>query len=71
MKYIIVTQNDLPLAIIFDEILTHKWVAFDRHVTSAGFCNVFGKCWGGSVSLGIKSRLEDSEIVNKSIERTI
>lgn len=69
MKYIIVEQHGIPLAILFDEILTHQFIASDKTVLSAGFCNLKGQVWGGSVSLQIKSDPEDEQIILKSIER--
>lgn len=71
MKYIIVSQHDLEMAIIFDEILSHRWVANDRPVVSAGMCNKQGVAWGESVTLGIKSRPQDTEILQESIKRQL
>lgn len=69
MKYIIVTEMELPVAIIFDELLKHDAVAGSRVVAGAGFCNLDGDVWGGSVSLGISSQPQDAETVQASMER--
>jgi len=71
MKYIIVKHHDIEMAILFDEILTHKQVAGDRHVVAAGNCNSKGDAYGNSISLGINGRPEDSAIIKQSIARTI
>lgn len=57
-KYVI--ANYIP--ILFFIGLEHKDVARGLHISSAGFCDVWlednewkCKCYGGSISLGIKS----------------
>jgi len=70
-KYIIVqTSYGGEEAIIFGELLTHKEVAGNLDVISAGFCQLADggftySVWGSSVTLGIGSRKEDSEILNR------
>ena len=71
MKYIIVTSHDIECAILFDEILSHTFVADDRKVISAGMCNQLGEAYGQSVTLKIKSRPEDTVIIKKSMDRHI
>ena len=71
MKYIIVESFDIPLAILFSEILEHDKVANGRKCLSAGFCNVEGNTWGKSVSLGLSSKIEDKSIILDAINRTI
>ncbi len=77
-KYLIVkTGYGAEGAIIFGGWLTHKQVAGNLNVVSAGFCELesvdlacYGKGFiysvhGRSVSLGLESRQEDSEILNR------
>lgn len=71
MKYIIVNSLGTKLAIIFDEILEHKEVAGNYQVISAGFCDKDGNVWGQSLSLSMKSKPKDSELIRESIERRI
>lgn len=67
MKYIVVKHNGLELAILFDEILTHKDVAASHEVVSAGFCNPDGATWGKSISLNLSSRPEDGSAVRHAL----
>ena len=71
MKYIIISQNDMELAIVFDEIIPHIFVAAGRPVVSAGFCNKDGVAWGHSTTLKIKTRPQDTKIIRESMERQI
>lgn len=76
-KYLIIsTYGGIELPIIFNPILTHNEVAGNLNVISAGFCakncvNTGYIAWGGSVSLGKKSRLEDTNILNNNLEYNI
>lgn len=76
MKYLIINQSEIEIGIIFDELLSHADIAnalrwSGRDVISAGFCNPHGITWGGSVSLGIKSRSEDQDIIQATINRSV
>lgn len=81
MKYIIVSDGILEQEVIFSEGLTHSDVyKYSGQIRSAGFCSprsyvnkdldeeqIVWRCWGGSESLGIKSRgEEDEKILNRS-----
>jgi hypothetical protein len=79
LKYIIVLSKDFlqnESVIVFDSLLNHKDVAGTHQVVSAGFCriSVFDRdevdveVWGESVTLDIKSRKEDAEIIKKAWE---
>lgn len=72
LKYIIVGEEHLPLAIVFNPILSHAEVAGGKKVLSAGFCymhndlNPEASAWGRSVTLGIESRGKiDAEIITQ------
>lgn len=69
MKYIIVISHDLPVAITFDEILSHDDIATGRHVVAAGKCTSEGIAYGESVTLHMKSRPEDTYIIQQSMNR--
>jgi len=72
MKYIVTTSLDnVPAAILFAESLTHKDVAGNLKVSSAGFCNALGDVWGHSESLGIKSNPKDSKHVVLALTMTL
>lgn len=68
LKYIMV---DEIFPIIFTEAMTHKHIAGNKNVTSAGFVSIsvdseFNKkatAYGKSISLGKESKPEDSEII--------
>lgn len=77
MKYIVLKWGeDDEFPIFFSDLMTHK----DMHnllccrpIVSAGFCQVLidndgnrtVAAWGESVSLNIKSRPEDSELLTR------
>ena len=73
MKFIIVEERGLEQGIIFSEILSHKEVAGCKTVISGGFCSIFFneemkiQCWGESVSLRIKARPQDGDVLLKSL----
>lgn len=69
MKYLILSEHDLPVAVLFDELLNHREVAGQKKVLGAGYCNRTGQVWGQSVSLGIKAKKEDELIILKSLHR--
>jgi len=67
-KYIIVSsESGLPCAIVFNEALTHKGVAGNMKVLSAGFCKISKEnspmisveTFGHSESLNLSSNLGD------------
>lgn len=67
-KYVII-DNLFP--IIFDCNLQHKDVAANLNVTSAGFLDRDGNCYGGSDSLGIDSDPEnDTKIIKLFLRLT-
>jgi len=81
MKYIIVSDGILEQGIVFSEGLSHNDVyKYSGQIRSAGFCSphsyvdkewgeeqIVWSCWGGSESLGMKSRgEEDEKILNRS-----
>lgn len=73
MKYIIVEDCGCKSAILFSEIMTHNSFEVCGKIISAGFCNIGNNdvsVWGSSVSLGLRSRPEDIEIIEKSITFT-
>jgi hypothetical protein len=72
MKYIIVEDGQflkLEKAIVFDRLLNHSDVGRGFHkVISAGFCSINSairgvSVWGESVTLDMKSRKEDAELI--------
>lgn len=72
MKYIIVDEMGIEVPIVFCELLKHNEVAGDRKVISAGFCAVDDQkiwySWGESVSLKIRSRWNDNDVIQKGME---
>ena len=73
LKYIIVEDGGLELAVVFNEILTHADVGAKygrNNIVGAGFVETDSKywaCYGESVSLDIKSRCStDSRILAKT-----
>jgi len=76
-KYIIfVNAAMMELPVIFNPIIDHCVVKLDGFKPiSAGFCslnkleeNISYSIWGESISLKLKSRPEDREILNKYLE---
>lgn len=71
-KYIIISTFDIEVPIIFNPLIDHGLIACNEKVISAGFCHRHYdgsfSIWGESISLKIKSRPEDVEILNKMIE---
>lgn len=70
MKYILTNNNCFA---IFSETATHIDMAMGMwgKPISAGFCRRHANgiyCYGESISLNLKSRPEDSEIITKLIE---
>lgn len=81
MKYVVIDTGGLEHPIIFDESMNHGSVVKGPvTVISAGFCsfspaentgptNLKVNCWGHSLSLGVKSRLEiDEALILRSLE---
>jgi hypothetical protein len=69
MKQKYVRLKDYDSIIIFPEVIQHREFKH-MDVVSAGFCYVDPdsvKCFGESVSLGLKSKPEDSEIATKQV----
>lgn len=68
-KYIIVQDEGHDQAVVFSPIMSHKQMAGGLKVVAAGFCSFDGagnvSVWGESVTLQVKSRLQDYEIIRK------
>jgi len=68
-KYVIIESYSMECAIVFDPAVEHARVT--RHAISAGFCSLPQKegeevtVWGKSNSLGVESRPEDAQIIQK------
>jgi len=79
MKYIIIEELNLEMAILFDECLTHSAMAGNNKVISAGFCyisqaqnkngepEIMVVTIGTSISLNKCSQPGDAEIIKRSI----
>ena len=72
MKYIIVDNGQWDAPVIFDESTQHFTMAANTPgtVIAAGFVRFTTdglECYGQSISLGIKSRPEDTKLINKMI----
>lgn len=76
LKYIVTDENAFA---IFSETQTHSDMARGMwgKPVGAGFCNIAREadseyanvhCWGESTTLGIKSRPEDEEIINRKLK---
>lgn len=63
LKYIVV-KGLVEEIIIFSPTITHAVMAvnFNQQVISAGFVDKNWNCYGESISLGVKSRIEDTKI---------
>ena len=70
MKYIIIETYQIPVAIVFSELLQHDTMGMSENVISAGYCNINGEVWGKSVSLNKKSRPEDKVIILDTFTRS-
>ncbi len=77
MKYIVVLSDGFEGPIMFPDYFTHKEVAGNRKVVSAGFCDftadqdgtIKGCAFGESTSLKLKSREEDSRLLTRLFNR--
>ena len=71
MKYLIIeSETKLPCAVIFNEALTHKDVAGNMKVISAGFVEVGShevSVYGHSESLNIKSKPIDKDYIELAL----
>ena len=70
-KYVIVLEESIEVPIIFSRLIPHSFFRRQK-VVAAGFVGVKAEydqvvvyTWGESVSLEIKSRPEDSAIIQK------
>lgn len=68
LKYLIISQGDLEVPLVFSPLLLHEQVAEKCRIISAGFCgwDDSGK-WiagGRSASLALSTRPQDAEILN-------
>lgn len=71
-KYIVVDNGLLEVIIVFPDILQHRDVAQSfGDVVSGGFITKEDEfiCYGESISLGLKSRREDTDIANQQLGR--
>jgi hypothetical protein len=72
-KYVIVEVFGLEVPIVFSPLIEHVAIAPNLKKVSAGFCNceeyekVFN-VYGESQSLKLKSRPEDADLLNDSLE---
>ena len=69
-KYIIIDNGGVEVPIVFDEILSHKEMSYNKTVISAGFLDVWENevsVFGESVTLNIKSRKEDAILIKKML----
>lgn len=71
-KYLILSVMGCELPVVFSPIIDHSTIAGTNTVVSAGFCyrrrNGTYEVWGKSISLKKGSRLEDSEIISRTLE---
>jgi putative ubiquitin-RnfH superfamily antitoxin RatB of RatAB toxin-antitoxin module len=76
MKYIIVNDCGFEAAIIFDITMNHSDISVGHKVVSAGMLNVYLDyktkqmkvgCYGQSTTLKMKSRNEDSALIQKRL----
>lgn len=68
-KYLIIqSESGLPCAIVFNEALTHKDVAGNMNVISAGFCDIKEKRhFGYSESLNVESKQDDWKYIELAL----
>ncbi len=86
MKYLILDNDNIEVAVLFDELLQHKQIAGGHKVVAAGFCLVrqiddpgadlsdplpVVEVWGKSVGLGIGTRPNDPEVILESLNRRV
>jgi hypothetical protein len=69
-KYVIIKQGNFELPFVFSDVCNHSEIAdfIPGQVISAGFCCVADDkyiCFGESISLGLKSRAKDSDVLNR------
>ena len=73
MKYIVVDFSGMELPILFSEALPHKFVAGAKPVVSAGFWVQDDGVWeakGGSDGLHLRSRPQDTKLIEQSLRFT-
>jgi len=77
-KYIIVSNGDVEKAILFDPFIVHSFITVKKFkIISAGFCTIYFdersvnglivQANGESISLKLKSREIDRDIIYKSL----
>jgi len=68
-KYLIIqSESGLPCAVVFSEALSHKDVAGNMKVISAGFCDVKEKRhFGYSESLNLESQKDDWQYIELAL----
>jgi hypothetical protein len=75
MKYIIFEQAGLELPLVFPDLIEHKVMAGERKVVSAGFVNLNLdneiRIGGDSLTLNVKSRPQDAEIITKHLKNRL
>ena len=71
-KYIIVESEGIRSAILFENVLSHKYIATNKVVYSAGFFSVDTESksisvWGKSTTLDISSKQEDKLLIERVV----
>ena len=70
IKYINTTVDGMPGLVLFPGYMNHREVAAGREVSGAGFVNLAERrCYGESVSLGIKSQPFDTTALRMLIPK--
>jgi hypothetical protein len=64
MKYIVIPYKGLEVPIVFPDVIQHDLFTF-LHPISAGFTFRNGVAVGKSISLGLKSREEDTALLQR------
>ncbi|RDJ35729.1 MAG: hypothetical protein DWQ19_13000 [Crenarchaeota archaeon] len=69
-KYIVIEHYGAELPIIFHHVVEHAMVARGFRVLSAGFVDITNgvSVWGKSQSLGMESREEDKQLIERMLK---
>ena len=72
LKYIVINDRDMEIPILFHQCVQHRDVAgrMSDNVVSAGFWSGT-KAYGESISLKLKSRAEDTDLILRAIQFTL
>ncbi len=73
LKYIVFDTGFCEMIVVFPNAAQHRdFAVMPWTVVSAGFVRQtnggFWQCYGESISLGVKSRLEDTALANRQLE---